>query len=109
MKFVVLTNRLFSGQKKFTKLTKPPISCFRMEGVIVAIYIDDITVIGKIYEECIIGTIKTIRFFLKLEILTACTKNVGRFDYFLPKLKGYLRNKYKAFNGGCISSKIQKW
>ena len=30
-------------------------------------------------------------------------------DYFLPKLKTYLRNKIKAFTGGCISSKIQEW
>ena len=43
------------------------------------------------------------------EILTACTKNVSRFDYFWPKLKTYLRNKIKAFKGGCISSKIQEW
>ena len=43
------------------------------------------------------------------EILTACTENVSRFDYFLPKLKTYLRKKIKAFKGGCISSKIQEW
>ena len=36
-------------------------------------------------------------------------KNVSRFDYFWPKLKTYLRNKIKAFKGGCISSKIQEW
>ena len=27
LKFVVLPNRLFSGPRKFTKLTKPPIAC----------------------------------------------------------------------------------
>ena len=27
----------------------------------------------------------------------------------MPKLKTYLRNKIKAFKGGCISSKIQEW
>ena len=32
----------------------------------VAIYIDDIIVIGGTYEECLTGTIKTIMFFLKL-------------------------------------------
>ena len=37
LKFVVLPNGLSSGPRKFTKLTKPPISCLRMEGVIVAI------------------------------------------------------------------------
>ena len=30
------------------------------------IYIDDIIVIGEIYEACLVGTIKTINFFLKL-------------------------------------------
>ena len=39
---------------------------------------------------------------------TACTENVSRFDYFLPKLKIYLRNKIKAFKGGCISSRIEE-
>ena len=43
------------------------------------------------------------------DILTTCTENVSRFDYFLPKLKTYLRKKIKAFKGGCISSKIQEW
>ena len=32
----------------------------------VAIYIDDIIVIGGTYEDCLTGTIKTIMFFLKL-------------------------------------------
>ena len=40
----------------FTKLTKPPIACLRIEGVIVAIYIDDIIVIGRAYQESFIGT-----------------------------------------------------
>ena len=55
-----------SGPQKFTKLTKPPIACLRIEDVIVAIYIDDIIVSGDIYEECLLGTIKTIKLFLKL-------------------------------------------
>ena len=66
LKFFVLPNGLSSGPRKFTKLTKPPIACLRIEGVIVAIYIDDIIVIGDTYEECLIGTIKTIKLFLKL-------------------------------------------
>ena len=44
-KFVVLPNGLSSGPRKFTKLTKPATACLRIEGVIVAIYIDDIIVI----------------------------------------------------------------
>ena len=66
LKFVVLPNGLPSGPRKFAKLTKPPIACLRIEGVMVAIYIDDIIIIGDTYEECLIGTIKTIKLFLKL-------------------------------------------
>ena len=66
LKFVVLPNGFFSGLRKFTELTKPSIACLRIEGVIVAIYIDDIIVIGATYEECLIGAIKTIKLFLKL-------------------------------------------
>ena len=62
----MLPNGLSSGPRKFTKLTKPPIACLRIEGVIVAIYIDDIIVIGDTFEECLIGAIKTIKLFLKL-------------------------------------------
>ena len=65
LKFVVLPNGLSSGPRKSTKLTKPPIVCLRIEGVIVPIYID-IIVIGNTYEECLIGSIKTIKLFLTL-------------------------------------------
>ena len=64
-KFVVLPNGLSSGPQKFTKLTEPPITCLRIDGVIVAIYIYDIIVIGDTYEECLIGIIKTIKLSLK--------------------------------------------
>ena len=69
LKFFVLPNGLPSGPRKFTKLTKPTVACFIIEGVIVAIYIDDIILIGETYEECLIGTIKTIKLFLKLSFL----------------------------------------
>ena len=69
LKFVVLPNGLSSEPRKFTKLIKPPIACLRIEGVIVAIYIDDIIVVGDIYEECLIGTIKTIKLFLKMAFI----------------------------------------
>ena len=57
LKLVALPNGLSSGQRKFTKLTKLPIACLRIEVVIVAISIDDIIVIGDSYEEWRIGTI----------------------------------------------------
>ena len=62
----MLPNGLSSDLRKFTKLTKPPIVCLRIESVIVAIYIDDIIEIGHTYEECVIGTMKTMKLFLKL-------------------------------------------
>ena len=66
LKFLVLPNGLSSGPRKFTKLTKLLIACLKIEGVIVAIYTDDIIVIRNSYEECLIDTIKTIKLFLKL-------------------------------------------
>ena len=45
----------------------------------------------------------------RIWVLTACSENVSWFDYFLPKLRTYLRNKIKAFKGGFVSSKIHKW
>ena len=65
LKFLVLPNGLSSDPRKSTKLTKPPIVCLRIEGVIVPIYID-IIVTGNTYEECLIGSIKTIKLFLTL-------------------------------------------
>ena len=65
LKFIVLPNGLSSGPQKFTKLTKPPITCLRIDGVIVAVYIYDIIVIGDPYEECLIGIIKAIKLSLK--------------------------------------------
>ena len=53
-------------QENFTKLTEPPIACLKTEGVIIAIYIDNIIVIGDTYEECPIDFIRTIKLFLKL-------------------------------------------
>ena len=47
LKFVVLSNGVSSCPQKFTKLTKQPIACLRIEGVIVATYIDDIVIIGE--------------------------------------------------------------
>ena len=67
-KFVALSNGLSSGPRKFTKLTKPLTACLRIERIIAAICINDIIVIGDTYEECLIGTIKTIKLLLKLAL-----------------------------------------
>ena len=44
---------------------EPPIACLRIDGVIVAIY-NDIIIIWDTYQDYLIGTIKTIKLFLKL-------------------------------------------
>ena len=69
LKFVVLPNELSSGPRKFTKLTKPPLAVLRLEGIIIAIYIDDLIILGETYEECLTGSIKTIKMFLCLGFL----------------------------------------
>ena len=47
LKFSVLPNELSSGPRKLTKLTKPPIAVLRSEGIIIAIYIDDLIILWK--------------------------------------------------------------
>lgn len=58
----MLANGLFSGPQKSAQLTKLPIACLRIKRYM-AIYVDDIIVIRETYEECLIGTIKTINCF----------------------------------------------
>ena len=74
----MLPNGLSSGPRKFTKLTKPPIVCLRIEGVIVIIHTTGIIVIRETYEECLIGTIKTIKLLLKLDFTTFTRSNLPR-------------------------------
>ena len=52
LKFVVLPNGFSPGPRKFTKLTKPPLTMLRMQGYTVAIYIEDIIAIDQSFEEC---------------------------------------------------------
>ena len=66
LKFVVLPNELSSGPRKFYKAHWTTHCVFKTEGVIIAIYIDNIIVIGDTYEECPIDFIRTIKLFLKL-------------------------------------------
>ena len=69
LKFFVLPNGLSSGLRKFTKLTKPPLAVLRLEGIVIAIYIDDLIILGETYEECLTGSIKTIKMLLRLGFL----------------------------------------
>ena len=66
LKFVVLPNGLSPGPRKFTKLTKPPLVILRMQGYIVAIYVDDIIAIGQSFEECFLAVAETKNLFQKL-------------------------------------------
>ena len=50
-KFLVVPNGLCSEPRKFTKLMKPPNSILRMEGHIIAIYIDDLINVGHTFDE----------------------------------------------------------
>ena len=84
-------NGLPYGPRKFTKLTKPPLAVLKLEGIITAIYIDDLIIIGETYEECLTGSIKTIKMFLPFRSLIhpdkfANTKNnLPRVHIFLSK------------------------
>ena len=49
-KFLVLPNGLCCGPRKFTKLMKPPIAILRLDGHIIAIYIDDLTNFGLTFD-----------------------------------------------------------
>ena len=73
---MVLPNGLSSGPRKFKKLTKPPIAALRLEGIIIAFYIDDFIILGKTYEECLTGSIKTIKMFLCLGFLIYPDKTI---------------------------------
>ena len=53
-------------QAKVYKAHETTHCMFKNGRCYVAIYIDDIIVIGGTYEKCLTGTIKTIMFFLKL-------------------------------------------
>ena len=82
LKFVVLPNGLSSGRRKFTKLTKPPLAVLKLEGISITIYIDDLMILGETYEQCLTGSIKTIKMFLRLGFLIHPDKST-----FLPTQK----------------------
>ena len=65
LKFVVLPNGLSSGPRKFTKLTKPPLTLLKIQGHTVAIYIDIISV-DDTFESCLLTVLKTIKLFQSL-------------------------------------------
>ena len=58
-KFLVLPNGYKKGPLKFTKLTKAPLAILRLQGHLVAIYIDDIFIVGLTFHECV-GAVKAV-------------------------------------------------
>ena len=58
-----IPNGLSSGPIKFTKLTKPQLAALRQDGVIIAIYIDDLFITADTFDECAQSVAKTIRIF----------------------------------------------
>ena len=66
-KFLVLPNGLCCGPRKFTKLMKPPIATLRLDGHIIAIYIDDLINVGLTFDECVENVITSIKLFNSLE------------------------------------------
>ena len=74
--FVVLPNGLPSGPRKFKKITKAPLAILRLEGITIAIYIDDLIILGETYEECLTGSIKTIKIVLRLGFLIHPDKSI---------------------------------
>ena len=73
------------GLTKLTKLTKLPITVLRLEGIIIAIYINDLTILGETYKKCLTRSIKTIKMFLHLGYLIHPGKST-----FLPTQGSYL-------------------
>ena len=60
-KFLVLSNGLCCGPRKFTKLMKLPLATLRLGGHIIAIYIDDLINIGLTFDECVKNVITSIK------------------------------------------------
>ena len=50
-KFLVLSNGPCCGPRKFTKLMKPSIATLRLDGLIIAIYVDELINVGFTFDE----------------------------------------------------------
>ena len=93
-KFLLLSNGLCCGPRKFTKLMKPPIP---LDGRhIIGIYIDDLINIGLTFDECVKNVIVSIKRLNSLEFIIHPDKSI------------YLPKQETTFLGFNINSKI-KW
>ena len=62
----MLPNGYKKGPLKFTKLTKAPMAILRIKGHLVAIYIDDIFIVGLTFQECVAAVRDVVELFTKL-------------------------------------------
>ena len=65
-KFTCFPNGLCFCPRKFTKLIKPVHSCLRLQGHILAAYIDDNYTQGDTYTECLTTVLETLKQFVDL-------------------------------------------
>ena len=98
LKYFVSTNELSSGPRKFTKLTKPSLAVLRLKRIIIAIYIDQLILLGETHEECLTGSIKTMKMFLYLGLLMHPEKST-----FLPTLMSVTDDKKDKIQKSCNS------
>ena len=91
-KFLALPNGLCSGPRKFAKLMKPPIAILKMEGHIIAIYIDDLINVGHTFDEC-------------CKNFDACINLLQYLGFMIHPTKSVVEPKQTlAFLGFCINS-----
>ena len=79
-KFLVLPNSLCCSPRKFTKLMKAPIAILRLDGHIIAIYVDDLINVGLTFDECVENLIASIKLLNSLGFIIYPDKSIS-----LPK------------------------
>ena len=79
-KFLVLPNGLCCGPRKFTKLMKRFIATLRLDGHIIATYIDDLINVGLTFNDCVKNIIASIKLLNSLGFIIHSDKSI-----FLPK------------------------
>ena len=88
--FLVLPNGLCCEPRTFTKMAKPLIATLRLDGHIIAIYIDDLVNVGLTFDECIENVITSTKLLNSLGFIIHPDKSI-----FLPKQVGFNINSKK--------------
>ena len=78
--FLVLPNGLCCVPRKFTKLMKPPKATLRLDGHIIAIYIDDLINVRLTFDECVENVITSVKLLNSLGFIMHPDKSI-----FLPE------------------------